>query len=80
MSDDARAIVAAVLAAASAQTGRPWRELHAEFEVILEELKPKLTPEQQEQREAWLNDITTDTAEGEGEPAPRVGAVMERTI
>ena len=46
MSEDAQAIVAAILAAASAQTGRPWQDLRAEFEAIREELKPKLTPEQ----------------------------------
>ena len=82
MSDDARAIVAAVLAAASAQTGRPWRELHAEFEVILEELRPRLTREEQEHREAWLANITADTAdpaEGGGEPASEVGTAAERT-
>jgi hypothetical protein len=82
MSDDARAIVAAVLAAASAQTGRPWRELHAGFGVILGELRPRLTPEEREHREAWLANITADTAdtaEGGGEPAPEAGTVAERT-
>lgn len=70
MSDDARAIVAAVLAAASAQTRRPWRELHDEYAAILAELRQP-TPEERERREAWAAEVATDTAGGEGETAPK---------
>ncbi len=40
MSEDTRAIVAAMLAAASAQTGQPWRKLRDDYEAILKELAP----------------------------------------